>query len=124
MRVVCVKFLDPVTGEERAEDSWLKLDRDYPVLSIDVEADRRVWLRIESEEAGTPALFDAEMFLTTSTALPSNWRVRVGEGGSLELAPEAWLRAGFWEDFFDRVPEAMEAYEKERAATLAEVGGA
>lgn len=122
MRVVCVKFLDAVTREERAEDSWLTLGGEYPVLSIEVEADRRVWLRIESDEAGTPALFDSEMFLTTSTGLASNWRARVGVGGSLELAPAAWLRPGFWEEFFDREPEAVEAYEKERAVILAEDG--
>ena len=120
MRVVCVRFLDPVTLEERTEDQWLTLDREYPVLSIDVERDRRVWLRIESDDGGTPALFDAEMFMTTSMLVPSNWRVRIDEGGALQLAPEPWLRQGFWDEFFDRVPNAVEIYEKERAVILTE----
>lgn len=122
MRVVCVKFLDPVTREERDEDSWLTLDREYVVLSVDVDVDRRVWIRVESEEAGTPVMFDAEMFHTTSTKLPDNWRGQVDEGGSLRLAPGPWLRLGFWEDFFDGVPDAVEAYEKERAVILAGEG--
>jgi hypothetical protein len=122
MRVVCVKFLDPVTGEERSEDSWLTVDREYVVLAVDVEAGRRVWLRIQSEEAGTPALFDAEMFMTTSTEIPASWRARVDEGGSLQLAPEPWLRSGFWDEFFDRVPEAVEVYERERAFIVADDG--
>lgn len=97
----------------------MTLDREYLVLAIDVEPGRHVWLRIESEAGGTPALFDAEMFLTTSSELPSSWRARVGEGGSLQLAPEPWLRPGFWEEFFDRAPEAVEIYEKERALVVA-----
>ncbi|HEX9695412.1 MAG TPA: hypothetical protein VGB64_03755 [Actinomycetota bacterium] len=117
-----MKFIDPATRQERENAPWLQLDHEYPVLAIDVLPDKRVLFRIESADDGTPALFDAEMFVTTSTEIPGNWRARVEEGGSLQLAPEPWLRLGFWDDFFDRKPEALETYERERAVILRDKG--
>ena len=118
MRVVCVRFVDPATREERVEAPWLTLDEEYPVLAIDVLPDKRVLFRIESDDDGTPALFDAEMFVESSSAIPPTWQVRLRAGGSLEIAPSAWLRPGFWDEFFDRVPEAVEIYEKVKAEIL------
>jgi hypothetical protein len=118
--VLCHKFVDPATGHERAHDSWLSLDREYSVLSVYAESGRQVLLRIESEGEGTPALFPAEMFVTTSAAIPRNWRVHIEQGGAVEFAPESWLKPGFWEEFFNQVPEAVEAYENERAIILSE----
>jgi hypothetical protein len=118
MRVLCVKFIDPATRQERASAPWLMQDKEYAVLAIDVLPDKRVLFRIESEGDGTPALFDSEMFVTTLCQIPSNWCARVDEGGSLQFAPETWMRASFWDDFFDRKQEAVEVYQQERAVII------
>ena len=118
MRVLCVKLINPVTGEVEASSSWLRLHAEYEVLEIYAYPDRRIELRLVSDEAEVPALFDSEMFITTDGSIPRTWAVKIEEGGVMRLGPEHWLAPGFWEDFFDRDPAAVEAYEVEKAAIL------
>jgi hypothetical protein len=54
------------------------------------------------------------MFELTSSRLPSNWLIAIDLEGGLDLSPEAWLRKGFWEDYFGGYPEAKATYERER----------
>jgi len=49
------------------------------------------------------------MFVTVSTRIPSNWVAQLWEGGSLHLAPAAWLKPGFWEDYFDHQRDGLAA---------------
>ncbi len=118
MRVLCIKLINPVTGDEEGSSSWLRLHAEYEVLEVYAYPDRRIELRITSEEAGVPALFDSEMFVTTAGAVPRNWTIRIDEGGVVRLGPEQWLVPGFWEDYFDRMPAAVEIYEEEKATIL------
>ena len=39
--------------------------------------------------------------------------------GCISFSPEAWSKAGFWEQFFDREPEAVAVFEEERAKIVA-----
>lgn len=112
MRVVCVRIVNPVTGEAETVSSWLQQDREYDVLEIYAYPGGRVELRLASDDAGTPVLFDSAMFMTIDGSLPSNWEGRIGEGGILRLAPREWLEPGFWERYFDGDPDALGAYER------------
>lgn len=64
--------------------------------------------------------------------IPSSWRVKFGttsEKNWLKIAPESWLRPGFWEDFygerFDEHPGTLDAqadYAREVEVMLSELG--
>ena len=41
------------------------------------------------------------MFKTTSTRIPHVWDIHLDQDGNLTLAPPAWQRRGFWEEYFD-----------------------
>lgn len=51
--------------------------------------------------------------MTVDGELPNSWEAKVEEGGILRLGPAAWIAPGFWEEYFDRAPGAVEAYERE-----------
>jgi hypothetical protein len=84
---------------------WLHAGKVYDVLSVE----GRGKYRIESEQSGTPALFDSAIFEVVDGSRPSNW-VAYGEN----LLPERWAARGFWEAFFDGEPEALRIYREER----------
>lgn len=120
MRVVCVKLLDAKSRETQTS-AWVTLDAEYVVLAIQATPDGRVQLRIVSDDGTTPVLFESEMFMTVSTDIPSNWVASIGERGFVDIAPAKWLRPGFWDDYFDRDPQAIADFEEEKSKILADV---
>jgi hypothetical protein len=94
MRVVCVEIRSPITGESEDKSPWLQLDREYDVLEVYAHPGGRVDLRLVSEDAGTPALFDSAMFMTVDGRVPSTWEARLEEGGVLRLGPPEWMKPG------------------------------
>lgn len=115
MRVRCLRIIDAIDGKVETDSAWLRVGREYTVLAISAFGGR-VLLRIASDEAGVPALFQAEMFEVVDSRLPSSWRATLEQSGGLDIGPDAWLQAGFWEDYFNDAPEAVAIYERERAA--------
>ena len=110
----------------RPSSSFLTVGRDYVVLSITVPATRPVQYRLLTDQ-GDPSLFDASLFDLASDEVPSNWRVKVGGGGSagrLEIGPKPWMERGFWEDYTgDDVTAALAAqaiFERESEIILHE----
>lgn len=112
MRVCCLRIIDAIDGKVETDSAWLRVGREYSVLAISVFGGR-ILLRIASDDAGVPALFQAEMFEVIDARLPSSWRAILDQSGGLDIGPAAWLRAGFWEDYFNNAPEAVAAYERE-----------
>ncbi|MBT1189910.1 hypothetical protein HET69_39520 [Streptomyces sp. CJ_13] len=55
-----------------------------------------------------------------SGRLPACWLAGLADG-LLTLAPREWQRAGFWEDYFDGVPEAVAEYDRLKADILAQL---
>ena len=115
MRVLCVNVVSVATGDDPPTSPWLTRDREYEVLELYASPGRSVHLRIESDDAATPALFDSTMFLVTDGSIPPGWEARLDEGGVLSIGPREWLEPGFWEAYFDRDPAALEAYDRGRA---------
>jgi hypothetical protein len=116
MKVRCVKLLDS-SGRPVERSAWAKVGSVYHVLELWVEPGR-ARIRLVGEEP-TPALFDPEMFEVVSAMIPAPWVVTSPKPGCLSLAPEAWSGAGFWERFFDGEPEAVAAFEDQRAKIVA-----
>ncbi|HVX46631.1 MAG TPA: hypothetical protein VHC49_22250 [Mycobacteriales bacterium] len=117
MRVRCVKIINPSTGREDPASSWVRVGREYVVIEISTAPGRAVDLRILTDD-GTPSYWSAEMFETVSNVIPSNWAAQVRPGGTTVLTAGAWLRPGFWEDYFDFVPDAVAAYDRDLAIML------
>ena len=121
MKVVCLKLLD-ARGDEVDSSPWATLDAEYIVLALEAAPGGRVQLRIIGDDGPTPVLFESEMFMTTSSDIPSNWVVSIGENGLFDLAPAKWLRTGFWEDYFNGDAQAIAEFEEEKNKIYAEAG--
>jgi hypothetical protein len=104
MRVRCVRLFkssNPGYGEPIDEHPRLRVGQEFVVLSVLVDGSLwRVALQL-LDRSGDRSWYPAGMFETVSTTLPSNWVVQVWPDGSLHLAPEAWLRGGFFDGFVD-----------------------
>jgi hypothetical protein len=116
LQVRCVRIINPVTGLEVPGHPSVHVGSTYVVLEVLASyqtGQGRVQFRIATDDDGVPSLWPGEMFESVDSAIPPNWGVKATPE-YVVLAPHTWLRPGFWEDFFDRVPEALEAYERER----------
>ena len=74
----------------------------YVVLAIEI-LKGNVDFRIMGDDGTGPVLHRSTLFDLVSDEVPSNWRIRLGAGGSpgaVDIAPEPWLDDGFWEDYF------------------------
>lgn len=81
---------NPVTGEAEDQSPWLQLDHEYDVLEVTAYPGGRVDLRLVSEDAATPALFDAALFMTVDSRVPTMWEARLEEGGVLMAHLSGW----------------------------------
>jgi hypothetical protein len=101
MKVRCERLLSPTTGVPIERSPLLTVGREYLVLSVIAQPGTRILLRLIDDEGRSPSLWDARMFTTTSTRIPPNWGIRLGEDGVLTIEPTKWLHDGFWERYFD-----------------------
>lgn len=101
----------------------LGIEADYfRLLSDDCRAEdatpprsRRPDLRSEEEKktrpypyryAPQPLLYDPALFEIVDSTEPDFWVCEFGSDGERYCGPEEWMRAGFFEDYHDRLPEA------------------
>lgn len=118
MKVVCIRLISPVNGRSMTDSSWVKLDSEYPVLSILAAPGGKVQVQILTEDGIGAGWFDSSMFMTSDATIPSNWVVKINDGGEIEMAPDRWTRPGFWEAFYDGVPAARQAFDEELSIIL------
>ena len=117
MKLLCLRIISPVDGSPLADSAWVRVGHEYVVLTLLIDAGGQVKARILAEDQ-TPSYWAAEMFETSDESLPLNWVGRLGPEGLLEFAPRAWLRRGFWEDYFDGDADARAQYERELSVIL------
>ena len=122
MKVQCTKITDASGQHKLTRSHRLAVGCEYVVLSIEASPGRQVSLRLVGDDKRLPALHSSDQFIIVTSDMPSNWEVQIGKNGFLELAPHSWLRAGFWEDYFDGEQTAIAAYEEARQSILAETG--
>jgi hypothetical protein len=116
MKVRCIKLLDSM-GEVAEHSAWARVGNVYHVLSISISPSQTRLCLIGDEP--TPALFELDMFEIVSSTIPSVWVITSPKSGWFSLAPEPWSRPGFWEEFYDREPEAMACFEEYRKLIVA-----
>ena len=119
MRVRCIdNIADRV---RRVSEYWITPGESYVVLTISVDPDRPIELRVLADD-GRVGLVDSRLFVTVCGKIPSNWIAVVDDRGILTLAPRKWTRDGFWEDYYNGVSEAWEDFESEKATIVSEAG--
>lgn len=111
----CVALISPA-GQPLESSQHLTLGEDYVTLTITVGPGGGVQVRvIDNHGSSMPGVYPGEMFESVSGSIPSNWTAQMTGDGLLRLGPEAWLRPGFWEEYFDGSEFADEVYKKELA---------
>ena len=113
MNVECIRIIDSETGEIIEKSSWLSVGGVYQVLSIFISDCGPTEYRLIADDGNTPAIYEASQFKIINDTLPLNWVVTYEDKSYFELAPKSWSEAGFWEDYFDGEPLAIEKFETE-----------
>jgi len=121
MIVECVKIID-VAGKLQKTSHWLTIGKRYTVLAVENDGKSGLLFRVMSDDGFTPIVADWRQFKLISSSLSSTWIGSLDKNGDLMLAPNAWTRPGFWEDYFNREPEAMKQFAQAREAIEAEAG--
>lgn len=108
MRVRCIKIVHQQTGETVPEYPGVRVGSVCTVLEMITGPD--YWMiRVldEDDEDDDPgSLWDPEMFETIDAQVPPSWTL-VLQDGHMRLASALWQRPGFWNDYFDKVPQAL-----------------
>ena len=120
MKVLCVRLPAPVDGMGLDSSPWVTVDAEYTVIGVLAEFGGRIQLHLLTDDGRSFGWFDSDCFLTADPAIPANWSARIGEGGTLELAPQGWLAEGFWERYYDGDLAARESVARELAIVLGE----
>jgi hypothetical protein len=77
---------------------------DYEVIEVDEDCFRVI------DESGEPALYPKTFFLDCDFAPPTDWLTHDYGGGQYTISPPEFSSAGFFEDYDDQVPAAVETY--------------
>ncbi|QWT22174.1 hypothetical protein KPL74_09215 [Bacillus sp. NP157] len=120
MKVKCVRYFD--SRRRPANDSaWLTLGKVYHVMGLQAEKDTRLDYLIVTNDVdpGFAAMgyHPSESFEVVSDIIPPNWERSVS-GNSVQTMPGSWLVPGFFEQFYDRDPNAYSIYEHERDVVM------
>jgi hypothetical protein len=99
---------------------WLLHGKTYVVLSVEQYSSDEIGLRFESEDGGQPVVFRASLFDLVDSKLPKCWKVLALRASTIDLGPEAFGQAGFWERCFDRDPLALEEYRRAKEQVIAD----
>ncbi|GGU55828.1 hypothetical protein [Streptomyces lavendofoliae] len=114
------------TGLEGHEQSvrqgadTLHQGRIYVVLEVHCQTDGPNYFRIEFRRGELPPLFDSRLFEVVDPEVHPSWTVSTEWDGSLTMAPSAWQVPGFWEEFMDHSPDAIEKYEIGRDSLMSQ----
>jgi len=115
MKVRCVKFIDEQTGQTLDSNSWLSVGKEYRVLSIYMQHGLPMKFQLIGDDGETPAYHAANQFEIVTNIIPSTWVVDFESDSYFKLTPRNWCNVGFWEDYFDGVPEAVDLFDSEKA---------
>jgi hypothetical protein len=97
-----VKLKNEFKGTEGA--SRLSADRDYYVIGIVIGNYRIV------NDCHDPVLYPSDMFIITDPQEPQDWINIYDEDGDRLAYPKEMINPGFFEDYHDRIPEAVKVF--------------
>lgn len=98
----------------------VEVGREYTVLSMLMSPIHPLQLQLLAGEPSVPAWFDARLFRTSSSRIPSNWTIKMEAGQMLNVGPTPWRISGYWESYFDNDEWALDLYSEHLALILAE----
>ncbi|MEV5681454.1 hypothetical protein AB0L68_41090 [Streptomyces sp. NPDC052164] len=118
-----MQIVSPTSGEVVNDHPGIRVGVEYPVLEV-ITTERQVLLRVPERsdvmvERDSPGLWDASMFTVVNGRMPDCCKAGL-EDGRLTLAPKAWQRPGFWDDYFDGEPSAGDEYERLRTEIISQ----
>lgn len=99
MKVLCNKNFDDETQHELTPGAV------YEVIGIEAGDFRLI------DDSGSPVLVSPVLFEIVDPARPAQWRSWQQDGVEYAYAPEL-ARAGFFEDFHDREPNAVREFNR------------
>lgn len=118
MIIRCISLQE--SGGQIVDSSpWLKVGREYIVLSIEDNSQGERYYVIEPHSGHLDSLgfFPSLDFEVIDESWPEAW-VEDSSGGETSIAPKEWQRAGFWEEFHDGEKQALDSYREERDRIL------
>lgn len=118
MKVKCIRLIDEQTGEPLESSSWLSVGKEYHVLSVNIDDGLPIKFQLIGDDGQTPAYHDANQFEIVTNNIPEGWVIDFVSKSHLRLSPKGWSKPGFWEDYFDGIPEAIELFNAEKAAII------
>jgi hypothetical protein len=99
---------------------WLQYGKTYIVLSVEQYNSSEIGFRVASEDGGQPVLFRAALFDLIDGSLPACWKVLAVRQNTVDLGPEVFGQAGFWEKCFDRDHIALGEYREAMEQVMAD----
>ena len=117
-------------GRELSDHPRITIGREYVVTHIVCVPGHSAqlailddsWNGVDPPRRGESSQWEASMFETTSTRIPSSWAAAIDNDGVLAVAPPEWLVPGFWGDEYVEEPwprerrlAAHETYRREAA---------
>lgn len=118
MKIKCIAVSE--SEENNFTDPWLTLGKEYIVLCIEKNEQMEQYYRIFTRNDGgfgSLGLFPSSAFEVTDSTWPPTW-VEERVDGCISIAPKAWQRLGFWEDFYDGDRQAEDVFRTERDRIL------
>ncbi|MFE3776318.1 hypothetical protein [Streptomyces sp. NPDC059122] len=92
----------------------------YVVLEVYCQSEGPNYFRIEYRRGEIPPLFDSRLFEIVDSEIHPSWTISTEWDGSLTIAPAAWHKDGFWDEFMNHSPEAVDVYELDRRILMPE----
>lgn len=120
MKVKCKKIINEHTQEQQKASSWLTLDKEYIVLSIEVYPTKNLYLIVDDSSNQSPGLHDAKQFEILSHHIPSNWEINPGDLEIVTIGPKVWQEPTFWENCYEGDAKALDIYKREARIILGE----
>jgi hypothetical protein len=117
MKVKCICLHD-VSGKSQEKSAWLTIGKVYHALEINQNSNKKWMIRLVGDGLNGAALFPLEEFEIVTHKLPDSWIIKWGKEGFFRLTPEPWSHAGFWERFYDKDPDAMRVFEREKGKII------
>jgi hypothetical protein len=110
MIVECFALMSP-DGNPLKRSAWLTVGKRYLVLEASAGGNQDLKFRVMSDDGQTPVLVGLREVKVIVIEIPPRW-VGVVAGGCLRIGPNVFMRAGFWEDYFNGSPAAVREFKE------------
>lgn len=91
---------------KQPDPEFPQISPNQPYLVIGIEADHYRLL----DDHGRPHLYPPALFTVLDPTEPADWESNLGDDGERYAYPPALNAVGFFEDFFEGQPEAVQTF--------------